>query len=87
MTSLNPTGRFSSRVDDYVPDIGSGTGFLTKLFLGRGCTVRGIEPNAEMRRAGDAFLSGYANFGSLDGTAEQTGLPDAGIDLVAAGQA
>ena len=113
MTELNPTGRFSSRVDDYVryrpsypqeiisllerecglnassavADIGSGTGFLTKLFLDRGCSVRGVEPNAEMRRAGDAFLSGYPNFQSLDGTAEHTGLPDASLDLVAAGQA
>ena len=68
-------------------DIGSGTGFLTKLFLDRGCSVRGVEPNAEMRRAGDAFLSGYPNFQSLDGTAEHTGLPDASVDLVAAGQA
>jgi SAM-dependent methyltransferase len=113
VTDLNPTGRFSSRVDDYVryrpsypqeilpllerecglaassavADIGSGTGFLAKLFLDRGCSVRGVEPNAEMRRAGDAFLSGYPSFQSFDGIAERTGLPDASVDLVAAGQA
>jgi SAM-dependent methyltransferase len=110
---INPTGRFSSRVEDYVryrpsyppqiipllerecgltensvvADIGSGTGFLTKLFLDRGCSVLGIEPNAEMRSAGEAFLDRYPNFRSIDATAEHTGLPDSSVDLVSAGQA
>jgi SAM-dependent methyltransferase len=70
-----------------VADIGSGTGFLTKLFLDRGCSVHGVEPNAEMRRAGEAYLASYPNFHSIDGTAEHTGLPDASVDLVTAGQA
>ena len=113
MTEIDPTGRFSSRVGDYlryrpsyppeiiplleqdcglnedsvVADIGSGTGFLTKLFLDRGCSVHGVEPNAEMRRAGEAFLASYPNFHSIEGTAEHTGLPDASADLAAAGQA
>lgn len=70
-----------------VADVGSGTGFLSKLLLDFGCRVIGIEPNAEMRAAGDAFLAGYQNFRSVDGRAEQTGLPDAGVDLVTAAQA
>jgi SAM-dependent methyltransferase len=109
---LNPTGRFSSRVDDYrryrpsyppaivpllerecglnanstVADIGSGTGLLAKLFLDFGCHVIGIEPNREMRQAGDLFLAEYARFSSMDARAEHTELPDSSMDLVTAGQ-
>jgi SAM-dependent methyltransferase len=70
-----------------VADIGSGTGLLAKLFLDFGCRVTGVEPNADMRRAGDQFLSAYEKFSSVDGRAERTGLADASVDLVAAGQA
>ncbi len=70
-----------------VADIGSGTGILSRLFLESGCRVYGVEPNLEMRRAGEALLATYRLFTSLDGTAEDTGLPDAAVDLVAAGQA
>jgi len=70
-----------------VADIGSGTGILSRLFLESGCRVYGVEPNLEMRRAGEALLATHRLFTSLDGTAEDTGLPDAAVDLVAAGQA
>ena len=70
-----------------VADIGSGTGILSRLFLESGCRVYGVEPNLEMRRAGEALLATHRFFTSLDGTAEDTGLPDAAVDLVAAGQA
>ena len=70
-----------------VADLGSGTGILSRLFLDNGCRVYGVEPNLEMRRAGEALLATYRLFASVDGTAEDTGLPDASIDLVAAGQA
>jgi len=70
-----------------VADIGSGTGILSRLFLESGCRVYGVEPNLEMRRAGEALLATYRLFTSLEGTAEDTGLPDAAVDLVAAGQA
>lgn len=69
-----------------VADIGSGTGILSRLFLENGCRVYGVEPNVEMRRAGEALLATYRLFNSLTGTAEDTGLPDAAVDLVAAGQ-
>ena len=32
-----------------IADIGSGTGFLSELFLKNGNSVIGVEPNAEMR--------------------------------------
>ncbi len=70
-----------------VADVGSGTGLSAKLFLDFGCRVLGIEPNAEMRSAGEAFLAEYPKFSSVEGRAEQTGLPDSTIDMVVASQA
>jgi len=113
MAALEPTERFSSRVDDYIryrpsypreivpllaracglnanstiADVGSGTGLLTKLFLDFGCAAIGVEPNNEMREAGERILAQYERFTSVDGRAEQTGLADASVDLIAAGQA
>src|SRR5690349_10735071 len=52
-----------------VADIGSGTGLLAKLLLKRGCQVFGVEPNREMREAGERLLSVYTNFTSVEGTA------------------
>ena len=70
-----------------VADIGSGTGISAELFLRNGNTVFGVEPNREMREAGESLLARYANFHSLAGSAEATTLPDANVDLVVAGQA
>ena len=70
-----------------IADIGSGTGLLSKIFLENGNPVIGVEPNAEMRRAGEQFLRNYANFTSVAGTAEATTLPDHSVDFVSAGQA
>ena len=70
-----------------VADVGSGTGFLTELFLNRGNKVFGIEPNAEMRAAGERLLAKYPSFVSVSATAEATTLPDESIDLIVAGQA
>ena len=70
-----------------IADIGSGTGFLTELFLKNGNRVFGVEPNKEMHEAGERYLKGYPNFKSVDGTAEDTQLPAASVDMVTAGQA
>jgi len=70
-----------------IADIGSGTGFLSKLFLRNGNRVLGIEPNPEMRASGDEFLAAYGNFQSFNGTAEATGLADECVDFVTAAQA
>lgn len=70
-----------------IADVGSGTGLLTKLFLENGNRVYGVEPNTEMRHAGEHFLSAYPTFISTNGTAENTTLPAASIDFVTAGQA
>ena len=70
-----------------IADIGSGTGILSKLFLDHGNRVFGVEPNAEMRAAGEEFLREYKNFTSIAAEAESTKLPGASVDLVTAGQA
>lgn len=70
-----------------VADIASGTGIFTKLLLEHGNRVFGVEPNAEMRRAGEEFLAGYPNFTSVTGTAEATTLPSSSVNFVTAAQA
>lgn len=70
-----------------IADIGSGTGLLSRLFLDNGNRVFGVEPNREMREAGEKYLSGYPNFTSIAATAEETTLPDSSVDFVTAGQA
>ena len=70
-----------------IADIGSGTGFLSELFLKNGNRVYSVEPNAEMRRAGEEYLASYDGFSSIEGSAESTTLGDSTIDFVAAGQA
>jgi SAM-dependent methyltransferase len=109
---LDPTKRFSNRVENYVKyrpsyppavikllesecgltpasviaDVGSGTGILSELFLKHGNRVFGIEPNREMRAAGDRLLAKYSKFSSLDATAEATTLVAASVDFITAGQ-
>ncbi len=75
------------KYDSVIADIGSGTGILTELFLKNGNTVYGIEPNKEMREAGEKYLSGYKNFISINGTAEDTTFKENSIDVITAGQA
>jgi SAM-dependent methyltransferase len=70
-----------------IADVGSGTGFMTEVFLMHGNRVVGIEPNAEMRAAGERLLTKYPKFSSVNATAEATTLADKSIDLIVAGQA
>jgi len=50
-----------------IADIGSGTGFLSELFLKNGNQVFGLEPNQEMRQAGEEYLAGYRVLPALTG--------------------
>jgi SAM-dependent methyltransferase len=110
---LDPTKRFSNRVENYlkyrptyppeiipllksgcgltaesiIVDLGSGTGLLTELFLKNGNRVFGVEPNPEMRAAGEKVLARYPKFASVDAVAEATTLPNHSVDFVVAGQA
>jgi SAM-dependent methyltransferase len=73
--------------DAQLVDVGSGTGLLTELFLQAGYAVTGVEPNDEMRLAGEELLANYPAFTSVNGTAEATTLPDQVADVILAGQA
>ena len=110
---LDPTKRFSNRVENYIKyrptyppdiiklleakcgltpesviaDLGSGTGILSGLFLTNGNRVFGVEPNREMRAAGDRLLARYPKFSSVNATAEATTLVTASVDFITAGQA
>jgi len=77
----------SLRPSDQIADIGSGTGFLSELFLQNGNPVFGVEPNEPMRLAAERGLRGFAGFHSINGTAEQTGLPAGSFGFIVAGQA
>ena len=73
--------------DSVIADVAFGTGIFTKLLLENGNRLFGIEPNADMRRAGDEFLADYPRFTGIAGTAEATTLPDHSVDFVTAAQA
>ncbi len=70
-----------------VADIASGTGLWTRMLLENGNLVFGVEPNAEMREAGERLLSAFPKFSSVAGTAEATSLADQRVDFVTAAQA
>ena len=70
-----------------IADIGSGTGNSARPFLETGYQVIAVEPNREMRKAGEHLLSAYPNFRSLDGAAESIPLDDQSIDMIVVGQA
>jgi len=64
-------------------DIGAGTGISSRLLAEQGVRVIAIEPNAGMREA----ASPHPLVELRDGTAEETHLPDASVDLVTCFQA
>ena len=70
-----------------IADIASGTGIWTRVLLENGNPVFGVEPNAEMRQAGERLLAEFPKFTSVAGSAEATTLADAGVDFVTAAQA
>ena len=73
--------------DHVIADIASGTGIWSRMLLENGNPVFGVEPNAEMRQAGERLLAGFPKFTSVAGTAEATTLPDKSIDFATAAQA
>jgi SAM-dependent methyltransferase len=73
--------------DSVIADIGSGTGIFTRLLLGKGSLVYGVEPNEDMRKAAGQELAEYKNYICVPHTAESTGLNDRSIDFITAAQA
>jgi len=70
-----------------IVDVGSGTGLFAKPLLEQGYPVTCIEPNDDMRRAGEQELGHYAGFTSRKHKAEQTGLRGHSVDLITVAQA
>jgi SAM-dependent methyltransferase len=70
-----------------VADIASGTGIWTRTLLENGNSVIGVEPNPEMRDAGERLLAEFPRFTSVAGTAEATTLGDHCVDFITAAQA
>lgn len=70
-----------------IADIASGTGIWTRMLLENGNAVYGVEPNGEMRQAGERLLAGFQRFKSIAGTAEATTLLNDSMDFVTAAQA
>ncbi|AKG53893.1 methyltransferase [Dehalogenimonas sp. WBC-2] len=73
--------------DSVIADIGAGTGILSKLLAAQVGTVLAVEPNADMRLAAAEYLKDTLNAVIIDACAEDTGLLDASIDFITAGQA
>jgi len=65
-----------------VADIGSGTGIFTRLLLATGARVFAVEPNAEMRQAGEQLLAGEPRLTSLPGRSDRPLHRGAGLPLV-----
>src|SRR5271169_6835112 len=70
------------RPEHVIADIGCGPGLLAEVLLENGNQVIGVEPNLEMREAGQEYLARFANFSSIDGSAESTTLANASMDFV-----
>src|SRR5579863_1803935 len=70
-----------------IADIASGTGIWTRMLLENGNAVFGVEPNNEMRQAGERLLKTFPRFTSIAGSAEGTTLPHESVDFVTAAQA
>src|SRR6266496_366399 len=63
-----------------IADVASGSGIWTRHLLANGNAVFGIEPNTEMRQAGERMLAAFPKFNSIAGTAEKTTLPNQSVD-------
>src|ERR1700730_6281473 len=55
-----------------VADVASGTGIWTRMLLENGNPVFGVEPNAEMREAGQRLVGGFPQVRSVGGAPHGT---------------
>lgn len=70
-----------------IADIGAGTGIFSKQLAANGATVYAVEPNEDMRRAAEGYLKDMPAARCIDGSAENTTLPDHSVDFISAAQA
>lgn len=78
---------FGLKPGTVIADIGSGTGISSELFLKEGHEVFAVEPNQDMREKATQLLAHYPGYHEVNGTAEETGLPEESINMIVAGQA
>lgn len=79
--------KYGFSASSVIADIGSGTGKFAKQLLDKECKVICVEPNTDMRFAAEKDLCKYPNFKSVEGSAENTILPDNSVDYITAAQA
>ena len=78
---------FVASHDPSIADIGAGTGKFTEQLARHGSTVWAVEPNPDMRARLATTAQPYGNtVHIIDGTAEDTHLRNASIDIVVAAQ-
>ena len=70
-----------------VADIGAGTGILTGLLAVKVKEIYAVEPNYNMRSACRDFCRDLNNCRDIEGSAEDTGLPDHSLDFITVAQA
>jgi ubiquinone/menaquinone biosynthesis C-methylase UbiE len=70
-----------------IADIGAGTGMLSEVFLKNANEVIAVEPNAEMRALCTKLSEQWPRLSVVNATAEETGLPDASVELISVGRA
>ena len=73
---LDPLKKVGLTSDSIVVDLGSGTGIFTEILLSAGCKVHAVEPSPTMRATAEEKLSKLPNYVSINGTAENTTLPE-----------
>lgn len=73
--------------ESIVADVASGTGIFTRMLLENGNRVFAVEPNPDMRRAGEQASTQFPGLVSVNGTAEATTLEKHSVDIVTAAQA
>jgi SAM-dependent methyltransferase len=74
------------RADCAAADIGAGTGIFSRLLAEKGTRVMAVEPNRAMRAAAEQALGALPNFQAVEGSAEETGLPDQSVDFIVCAQ-
>ena len=70
-----------------IADLGAGTGILTRHFADKANRVYAIEPNIEMRQVLIEKLGRNPSISVIDGSAEDTGLPNESVDIITVAQA
>ena len=70
-----------------IADVGAGTGILTKQLADNIKKVYAIEPNNEMRLACKKHCYGVKNIAIINGSAEDTTLPDKSVNAITVAQA